>query len=278
MEALLTSVRSQWDRVAAMAAVAIGVVALLLAWIGVSGQGLPAEQIPYLVSGAILAIFAVGIAATLWLSADLRDEWRKLDEIQETLRSLERSPFRATSELAQMMVSQTALRRPGGNSAENDGLFALRDSGFLPWTLDHLIKLVIANTIAFGLIAGSWFATSGDGSVRQQLPWVAASLASLVLSGAANGLWLLRGRQLIGLQRVMILPVTGSPGKSNGNPIPEHHTTGEGVPESKRLVSASGMQHYHRPSCSHAAGKSCWAAPRTEHEANGLVACGVCEP
>jgi hypothetical protein len=88
VEPLLAWVRSEWDRVAAMVAATIGAVALLLGWIGVSGKGLPAEQIPYLVSGAILAVFAVGIAATLWLSADLRDEWRKLDEIHQVLSSL----------------------------------------------------------------------------------------------------------------------------------------------------------------------------------------------
>jgi hypothetical protein len=77
--------KCQWDRAAAVAAAILGLVALLVGWLGVSRSGLPAEQIPYLASGAVLGLFALGIGATLWLSADLQDEWRKLDQIHRDL-------------------------------------------------------------------------------------------------------------------------------------------------------------------------------------------------
>ena len=77
--------RCQWDRAAAVAALIIGLLSLLLGWWGVSRAGLPAEQIPYLASGAVFGLFALGVAATAWLSADLRDEWRKLDQIHQDL-------------------------------------------------------------------------------------------------------------------------------------------------------------------------------------------------
>ena len=73
--------RNQWDRTAAACAAAVGLIAIVLGWYGVSGAELPAEQIPYLVSGAVGGLFALGVAATLWLSADLRDEWRRIDDI-----------------------------------------------------------------------------------------------------------------------------------------------------------------------------------------------------
>jgi hypothetical protein len=81
-------IRDQWDRAAAIVAAVIGVIALLLGWIGVSGKSLPAAQIPYLASGAVFGIFLLGLAATLWLSADLRDEWSKLDEIHAVVTDL----------------------------------------------------------------------------------------------------------------------------------------------------------------------------------------------
>jgi hypothetical protein len=77
--------RLQWDRVAAWVAVALGLLVLLLGWIGVSGTEFPAEQIPYIVSGGLLGVFLLGLGAVLWLSADLRDEWRKLDRIEQVL-------------------------------------------------------------------------------------------------------------------------------------------------------------------------------------------------
>jgi hypothetical protein len=85
--------RTQWDRVSAVACVAAGAVALLIGWLGVSDAVYPAAQIPFVVSGGLVGIFLVGIGGVLWLSADLRDEWRELHRIEEHLaaRSLEAS-------------------------------------------------------------------------------------------------------------------------------------------------------------------------------------------
>lgn len=80
--------RAQWDRVAAGIALAVGALALLLGWLGVRDAVFPGQQIPYIVSGGIVALFLIGAGAVLWLSADLRDEWRKLDEIDEKLGQL----------------------------------------------------------------------------------------------------------------------------------------------------------------------------------------------
>jgi hypothetical protein len=82
---LKSLVKKQWDRSAAIVFSAIGVIALVKGWLGVRGTPLLAEQTRYIVSGGIGAIFLLGLGATLWLSADLRDEWRKLDRIEESL-------------------------------------------------------------------------------------------------------------------------------------------------------------------------------------------------
>ena len=84
---LLMIVRSQWDRTTAIVAAALSGVFLVIGWIGVASTSYPAEQTPYIVSGGITGILLMGIAATLWLSADMRDEWRKLDELSEQLRA-----------------------------------------------------------------------------------------------------------------------------------------------------------------------------------------------
>jgi hypothetical protein len=81
---------AQWDRVAAWTAVALGALLLMLGWIGVSGTPFVFEQVPYVISGGIGGLFLLGIGAVTWLSADLRDEWRKLDSLEEALR--ERTP------------------------------------------------------------------------------------------------------------------------------------------------------------------------------------------
>lgn len=85
MNDILRWARTQWDRVGAVALVIGGAVALLLGWIGVSGAVYPAAQIPYVVSGGLIGIFLVGVGGVLWLSADLRDEWRELHRIEQHL-------------------------------------------------------------------------------------------------------------------------------------------------------------------------------------------------
>jgi hypothetical protein len=86
--------RAQWDRCAAIAAVVVGLVSLLLGWIGVSGTAYVAEQMSFVASGGLFGVFSLGIGAALWLSADLRDEWRKLDSVEQVLvAALDRLPI-----------------------------------------------------------------------------------------------------------------------------------------------------------------------------------------
>lgn len=81
-------VRANADRVFAVGIVIVGFVVLGVGWFGVSGTGLAAEQIPYLVSGGIGGLILIVIGCTAWVSADLQDEWRRLDAIEERLSQL----------------------------------------------------------------------------------------------------------------------------------------------------------------------------------------------
>ena len=81
--------REQWDRVSAVVAVMAGGLMLLLGWAGVQDKIYPGQQMPYVVSGGLGGLFILGVGAVLWLSADMRDEWRKLDDVDATLRRIE---------------------------------------------------------------------------------------------------------------------------------------------------------------------------------------------
>lgn len=88
MNVIIKWVRTQWDRVSAWVLVVAGALAIVLGWNGVSREPLTAQQIPYVVSGGVGGLFLLGLGAMLWLSADLRDEWRRLDAIERNTRSL----------------------------------------------------------------------------------------------------------------------------------------------------------------------------------------------
>lgn len=83
----LTVVKSQWDRLSAVATAIAGGIMLIVGWLGVSGTAYPAEQLPYIISAGLGGLFLLGVSSVLWLSADLRDEWRKLDRLEQAIRA-----------------------------------------------------------------------------------------------------------------------------------------------------------------------------------------------
>lgn len=87
----LTFVKSQWDRLTAVGTAIAGGVVLIVGWFGVSSTAYPAEQLPYVVSAGLGALFLLGVASVLWLSADLNDEWRKLDRLEQAVRATSRT-------------------------------------------------------------------------------------------------------------------------------------------------------------------------------------------
>lgn len=82
---LIKWLRLQWDRAVGVLAMLVGVVLLVIGWIEVSSTEFVSEQIPYVVSAGLGGVVALLIGGTLWLSADLRDEWRALNRIDERL-------------------------------------------------------------------------------------------------------------------------------------------------------------------------------------------------
>ena len=77
-----------WDRAAAVTCLVVAIVVLVSGWVSLSAESEAGDQIPYIMSGGIGGLFILWIGTTLWLSADLRDEWRKLDALDESVRKL----------------------------------------------------------------------------------------------------------------------------------------------------------------------------------------------
>ena len=100
--------RVQWDRALAGAAALAGVIGLIVSWAGISDEVFAARQLPYLLSGGIGGLFLLGVGATMWLSADLRDEWHKLDRIERRLEAGGSAGMpAATAERAEASTSQS---------------------------------------------------------------------------------------------------------------------------------------------------------------------------
>ncbi|WP_245541699.1 hypothetical protein [Sporichthya polymorpha] len=79
-------IRVQWDRAGAWTCLVAGAITLLVGWVGVSNTAYTAKQLPYLAGAGLGGLFLIATAGILWLSADLRDEWHKLDRIEQAIR------------------------------------------------------------------------------------------------------------------------------------------------------------------------------------------------
>ena len=86
---LTTWLRAEWDRVAGYSLIGLGLVALLAGISGVRHAKDVVDQLAYLTSGGIGAMFLLGVGATLLLSADLHDDWRKLHRVEQKLDRVE---------------------------------------------------------------------------------------------------------------------------------------------------------------------------------------------
>jgi hypothetical protein len=73
----------------------LGVVALIGGWIGSSRTVFPFEQMPFVISGGFVGLSLIVAGAASWVSADLRDAWRKVDELEETIRATSGSQSRS---------------------------------------------------------------------------------------------------------------------------------------------------------------------------------------
>ncbi len=109
---------NQWDRTAAVGLGILGLLAAYLGYRGVADGIVPSQQIPYLASGAVVGIYLLGVGATVWLSADLRDEWRILDEMASSLDELVEIERRRDATVAAPGAS-TADSGPSGHASGN---------------------------------------------------------------------------------------------------------------------------------------------------------------
>ncbi|HEX3826807.1 MAG TPA: hypothetical protein VHV82_05985 [Sporichthyaceae bacterium] len=84
---LVEVLRAQWDRCSAVVATIAGAVLLIVGWYHVADTGFVAKQMPYLISEGLGGVFLLGVGGMLWLSADLRDQWRELRGMRRWLES-----------------------------------------------------------------------------------------------------------------------------------------------------------------------------------------------
>ena len=117
------------------------------------------------------------------------------------------------------------------------------------------------------LVFLAWYETSASVRLGSQVRWTNVGVAGVIVLGAGNLLWLLRGKRATGQLRRHVLPLVAL----------DDHTPVEARPASP-LVAGPDMTRFHRADCPLVAGKQVRAAARESHVRAGREPCGVCLP
>ena len=93
---LLSWLRAVRERLAGGALIIAGAVMVVVGYLGVKGTPFVVIQLCYLASGGVIGIFCLGLGAAMVLSADIHDEWRRLDAIEAAIRETAQQPPSST--------------------------------------------------------------------------------------------------------------------------------------------------------------------------------------
>jgi hypothetical protein len=85
--ALWQWLRAEWDRVLGFSLIGLGALFLVAGYAGISDSAYVAQALSYMMSGGIGGLFLLGVGATLLITADLHDEWRKIDAVEQAIRA-----------------------------------------------------------------------------------------------------------------------------------------------------------------------------------------------
>ena len=99
---------------------ALGGLALLLGWYGVSGEALTAKQLPYLVSGGLTGIGLLILAGVFLATEDVRRQLGRLDEVErkvDALYSLFAADLAEAPPAPATTTARPVVRRPAGADA-----------------------------------------------------------------------------------------------------------------------------------------------------------------
>ena len=267
--------KSQRDRVVAWLLIAIGGLCILGGWIGVTNTVQVYNQLTYLVSGAIVGLFFLGVGVALLLSADFHDEWRKLDRIEAVLRG------RPLPEIDRVLD----LDEASGSGAAAVGASPVRDSRSQPVMMASALPagvatLPIRRELSWavpGLIASvALIAIGWIKSTNSTDPQVGADALLIAVYGvfacgigvALHSRWL---RQSLARRKGQLLGpfLTDEAEAADELAVTAHPVDADGV-----LYVAEGGRRFHRAGCAIVASQG--AVPASAADLDQLLPCQLC--
>jgi hypothetical protein len=137
----------------------------------------------------------------------------------------------------------------------------------VPWGMSDLLAIYATTFVGLLLVFLAWFGTSASVRLGSQVRWTNVGVAGVIVLGAGNLFWLLRGKRATGELRRLVLPLV---------PLGDERPTA--ISTAGPLVAGPAMTRFHRVDCALVAGKDVTPASKDVHVRAGRDACGVCLP
>ena len=136
------------------------------------------------------------------------------------------------------------------------------------WRPEDVTRWLALGAVGIGAwITGTWLA-SGDASLSDQIGPADVAVLGLVVFGAANVGWLMRGRRAVGTRmRTQMARLNVGDVVSLAD---------LDVESSSEFVAVAGLVHFHRPDCHMVRGRTVEQASQSWFVETGRRSCGVC--
>lgn len=290
---VLRWLRAEWDRVSGFGLVGLGAALLLLGYRGVSGSPYVAEQLAYIISGGVGGLFMLGCGATLLVSADLHDEWRKLDRIEAAIRGETAVLGARTSGTARPDESPAASGSPGplpsrGRfvasplSTPPQAASEARTRSRLPLVVDDGARrarraagvAVLALAGAGIVVAVGWDDAAGSADPRPAIAGLTTAVSGLTLAGVVVVTYTLWQKRRVRDREVRLLAPYVLADAVRSLPVP---TSPPGAPAtSGEVLTAPGLTRFHRPGCPALMGVAGAVPVSPDSVHPDLRPCGIC--
>jgi hypothetical protein len=300
---VLTVLKSQWDRIGAVVCVVAGVILLIVGYQGIADSPYVAEELAYLISGGLGGAFLLGIGATLYISADMHDEWRKLDRIEEAILSLRESggaaspgePGRFDDLIEPVAESRASRHRANSGAGANQTAAAAgvaqrsrqteprngagRPGNVLamPRELLHQLRLGAAGiALAFVALMLAYWKAADTAESRPAFTATASAAAVLAIAGvlATIGMVGMR-RRLMHRRNTLLTGFVLKAQSSARRAAPAADGAGHRMPE--RLLVIPEGRFAHVPGCAMVAGESTQSVSSAALP-DGVLPCAICTP
>ena len=268
-------VRAEWDRIAGYACLAAGAVALVVGFLGVRQAADVIDEISYLVSGGVGAMFLLGVGATLLLSADLHDDFRKLHRVEEKLDAIHRALTAGHPDLVDVVdVSEgpSGPGRPEPQAVGGNGVGAVRRA--------RRVSAAGAGVAGALFLAGA-LRTATESSTDHLAGGVGLSLSGALLVAVVAGLMVGHLKGLLEQRKLVVLgpwdAVAEATATAATAAATTTTTTGAAAPPAERIWVVEGLSLYHRAGCRALDGRAAGEHARASL-APAARPCGLCEP